>query len=250
MTALRILAVALLAVSLQASAAEIVVSAAASLTNAFRDIGKRFEATHPGDTVVFNFAASDVLLAQIDKGAPADVFASADEATMDRAQRNHRLAAKTRRDFAANRLVIVVLHGAPAVASVDALKDARVKRIAIGSPETVPAGRYARDALQQAGAWDALQPKLVLAQNVRQVLDYVARGEVEAGFVYRTDAAIMSDRVAVTAAPREVRQVRYPIAAVAGSRQPQLAAAFVAFVAGSEGRAVLERYGFLPPEAS
>jgi molybdate transport system substrate-binding protein len=238
-----------LTLPLHASAAEILVSAAASLTNAFRDIGKRFEAAHPGDTVVFNFAASDVLLAQIDKGAPVDVFASADEETMDRAERNHRLASKTRRDFASNRLVVVVPRVAAAMASVDALKDDRVKRIAIGSPETVPAGRYARDALQRAGAWDALRPKLVLAQNVRQVLDYVARGEVEAGFVYNTDAFIMPDRVEVTATPREARQVRYPIAAVAGSRQPQLAADFVAFVAGGEGRAILEKYGFLPADA-
>jgi molybdate transport system substrate-binding protein len=250
MTKSRLLA-ALLALSmpLHASAAELLVSAAASLTNAFRDIGKRFEAAHPGDSVAFNFAASDVLLVQIDKGAPADVFASADEDTMDRAQRKGRIVTPTRRVFASNGLVLVVPRGARAVASVDALKDDRVKRIAIGSAETVPAGRYARDALQQAGAWDALQPKLVLAQNVRQVLDYVARREVEAGFVYNTDAAIMPDRVSVTAAPREARQVRYPIAAVAGSRQPQLAATFVAFVAGPEGRAVLERYGFLPPDA-
>jgi len=251
MTTFRLLAVLLaLALPLPASAAEILVSAAASLTNAFRDIGRRFEATHPGDTVVFNFAASDVLLAQIDKGAPADVFASADEETMDRAERSNRLAHGTRRVFASNRLVLVVPRGAaPAVASVDALKDDRVKRFAIGSPETVPAGRYARDALQQAGAWAALQPKLVLAQNVRQVLDYVARREVEAGLVYNTDAAIMPDRVTVTAAPREARQVRYPIAALAGSRQAQIAGDFVAFVAGSEGRAVLEKYGFLPADA-
>ena len=250
MTPFRLLAVLLaLALPLPASAAEILVSAAASLTNAFRDIGRRFEATHPGDTVVFNFAASDVLLAQIDKGAPADVFASADEETMDRAERSNRLAHGTRRDFASNRLVLVVPRGAAAIASVDALNDDRVKRVAIGSPETVPAGRYARDALQQAGAWAALQRKLVLAQNVRQVLDYVARREVEAGLVYNTDAAIMPDRVTVTATPREARQVRYPIAALAGSRQAQIAGDFVAFVAGSEGHAILEKYGFLPADA-
>jgi molybdate transport system substrate-binding protein len=122
-----------------------------------------------------------------------------------------------------------------------------VRRIAIGSPESVPAGRYARDALRHAGAWDALQGKLVRAQNVRQVLDYVARGEVDAGFVYNTDAAIMPDRVAVSAQPDEARAVRYPIAAVAGSRAPEVAAAFVAFAASPTARAVLDRYGFLAP---
>jgi molybdate transport system substrate-binding protein len=233
-----------LAWAVPAPAAELVVSAAASLTNAFRDIGKRFEAAHPGDTVVFNFAASDVLLAQIDKGAPVDAFASADEDTMDRAARSKRIVAATRRDFAVNRLVIIVPKGAPAVPSVDALKASPVRRIAIGSPESVPAGRYARDALQTANAWSALEPKLVRAQNVRQVLDYVARGEVDAGFVYNTDAAIMLDRVTVAANVAVPRPVTYPIAVVAESRQQPLAAAFVEFVAGPEGRAVLERYGF------
>lgn len=232
-----------LAWSVGAPCAEIVVSAAASLTNAFRDIGKRFEAAHPGDTVVFNFAASDVLLAQIDKGAPVDVFASADEQTMDRAAGHARIERATRRDFAANRLVIVVPKGARPVASVAALKDAAVRRVAIGSPETVPAGRYARAAL--AGAWDALQPKLVRGQNVRQVLDYVARGEVDAGLVYETDAAIMPDRVTVTARVALARPVHYPIAVVTGSREARLATTFVGFVTSAEGLGILERYGFI-----
>jgi molybdate transport system substrate-binding protein len=233
-----------LAAATPALGAELLVSAAASLTNALRDLGKRFEAAHPSDTVVFNFAASDVLLAQIDKGAPVDVFASADEETMDRAAAKNRVVASTRRDFAANRLVIVVPKGARSVASIAALHDDAVRRIAVGSPESVPAGRYARDALQMANAWGALGPKLVRAQNVRQVLDYVARGEVDAGFVYSTDAAIMPDRVTVTANVPVPRPVTYPIAVVAGSKEPALAAAFVAFVAGPEGRSVLERHGF------
>jgi molybdate transport system substrate-binding protein len=228
-----------------ASAAELVVSAAASLSDAFRDIGKRFEAARPGDKVVFNFAASDVLLAQIDKGAPADVFASADPETMDRAERSRRIEPATRRDFAANRLVIVVPVGAPGVDSMEALKKGAVKRVAMGSPGTVPAGRYARDTLRDAGVLGAVQPKLVLAQNVRQVLAYVARGEVDAGFVYSTDAAILPGKVVVSATLKPTRPVRYPIAVVAASREPQLAAAFVGFVAGSEGRAVLEHYGFV-----
>lgn len=237
------------ALSSHARAAEIVVSAAASLTNAFRDIGQRFEAAHPGDRVVFNFAASDVLLAQVERGAPADVLATADSDTMDRAERHQRLRAGTRRPFAANRLVVVVPRGAPAVPTLQALQEPRVRRIAVGSPETVPAGRYARDALRQASTWESVQAKLVFAQNVRQVLDYVARGEADAGFVYGTDAALMPDRVTVSATPREARPVRYPIAALAASREPGLAAAFVAFVAGRDGQVVLERYGFLPADA-
>src|SRR4051812_38509320 len=159
-----------------ARAAEVLVSAATSLTNAMREIGRQFEAVHPGERIAFNFAASDVLLAQIQKGAPVDVFASADEETMDRAERAGALMRNTRRDFAANRLVIVVPRDARPIASSRELASDRVRRIAIGSPDTVPAGRYARDALRAAGVWDAVQARLVLAQNVRQVLDYVARG--------------------------------------------------------------------------
>ncbi|HSV20673.1 MAG TPA: molybdate ABC transporter substrate-binding protein [Casimicrobiaceae bacterium] len=241
---------ALLAGAAQAcSAAEILVSAATSLTNALRDVGQRFEAQHPGDTVRFNFAASDVLLAQIDKGAPADVFASADEATMDRAERAGRVVRGARRDFASNALVIVVPRGGTHVASIAALREAEVHRVAIGSPRSVPAGRYAKEALVDAGAWDALQPKLVLAQNVRQVLDYVARGEVDAGFVYATDAAIMPDRVVVSVRPATRDTVRYPVAPLTDSRQPALAGAFVSFLASPQAQAVLARYGFAPPAA-
>ena len=233
--------------ALPAAAADLVVSAAASLSNALRDIGRRFDAAHPGDTVVFNFAASDVLLAQIDKGAPADVFASADEETMDRAARNGRIDATSRRDFAANTLVIIVPKGAPAIASIQALATDRVRHVALGSPESVPAGRYAREVLQQSGAWAAIEPKVVRAQNVRQVLDYVARGEAEAGFVYRTDAALMPDRVAVTAEPPAQRRVRYPIAVVADTRNRALADAFTRYVEGEEAQGILRRYGFLAP---
>jgi len=230
-----------------AHSAEIVVSAASSLADALEALRPAFFARHPQDAVVFNLAASDVLLAQIDRGAPVDVFASADEATMDRADRAHRLAPGTRRIVATNRLVIVVPKGAAAVGSVDALLDATVRRVAVGSPATVPAGRYARGVLEASGAWQALQPKLVLAQNVRQVLDYVARGEVDAGFVYATDAALMPDRVVVTADAPGVVPIRYSIAVVADSRHKALAAAFVDLVDGPEGRAALGRLGFGRP---
>src|SRR5205823_1507388 len=178
-----------------ASADELVVSAAASLTNAFRDIGRRLADDHPATRLVFNFAATDVLLAQISKGAPVDVFAAADEETMDRADREGLLLAGSRRDFAANRLVLIVPAGAPAIADLAALT--RLGRIAIGNPRTVPAGRYAKAALERAQVWQAVEPHAVYAVNVRQVLDYVARKEVDAGFVYATDAAMMRDKVKV-----------------------------------------------------
>ena len=230
-----------------AGAEELVVSAAASLTNAFRDIGRDFEAMHPGAKVVFNFAASDVLLAQIAKGAPADVFASADESAMNRAEVGNLLTPGTRRDFATNRLVVVVPHAAAPIATLAMLGEPRFRRIASGSPQTVPAGRYAKVALERANLWGTLQAKLVFTQNVRQAMDYVARAEADAGFVYATDAAIMPDKVKVALDVATTTPVRYPIAVVRDSRQSALAAAFVLYVAGAGGQQVLARYGFRAP---
>jgi molybdate transport system substrate-binding protein len=230
-----------------AGAQELIVSAAASLTNAFRDIGRDFERAHPGVKVALNLAASDVLLAQIANGAPADVFASADEAAMDRAEKGNLLAPGTRRDFAANRLVVVVPGSAAAFTGLASLAGPRFRRIAVGSPQTVPAGRYAKDALESADLWTALLPRLVFTQNVRQALDYVAREEADAGFVYATDAAIMPDKVRVALDVTTAVPVRYPIAVVRGSRQATLAAAFIGYIGGAPGQQTLARFGFRAP---
>jgi molybdate transport system substrate-binding protein len=238
---------ALAGAQVHAHAQDLVVSAAASLTNAFRDIGKQFEAGHPGGSIVFNFAASDVLLAQIAKGAPADVFASADQDAMNRAEREGLVDRSTRRDFAANQLVLVVPFADAAVVDLAALNLPRFKRIAMGSPQTVPAGRYAKEALERSGLWAQVEPKLVFAQNVRQALDYVARGEAEAGFVYATDAAILPDKVKVALDVATATPVRYPIAAVAASRQADRAREFVAYVASAPAQQTLVRYGFRAP---
>lgn len=245
---MRLLAVLALAFVTQALAAqEIVVSAASSLTNAFRDLGKTFEATHPGARVTFNFAASDVLVTQIAKGAPADVFASADQEAMNRGEAAGAMLPGTRRDFAANALVLVVPAAATPPAALADLVHERFRKVALGSPQTVPAGRYAKEALAAAKLSALLEARLVFAQNVRQVLDYVARSEVEAGFVYATDAAIMPDKVKVAFDVPTPTPARYPIAVVKDSKHPDLARTFVALVASDAGQAVLRRYGFRAP---
>ena len=243
---LFVLAVSLLTAT-AAKGAEIVVSAAASLTDAFRDIGRTFEAAHAGTTVTFNFAATDVLLAQIRKGAPADVFAAADEASMNRAERDGLLSNASRRDFAANRLVLIVPSGAAGVAKLDELAQPRFGRIAIGSPQTVPAGRYAKGALDWAELWNKVEAKCVFALNVRQVLDYVARGEADAGFVYATDAAIMPGKVKIALDVQTVTPVRYPAAVVRTSRLPAEARAFVESLTAAPARKILATYGFGTP---
>lgn len=234
--------------SLAAQAADLTVSAAASLTHAFRDIGPAFEAQNPGIQVLFNFAASDALLAQIAKGAPVDVFAAADQDSMDRAEAQKLLVPGSRHNFAGNTLVLVT----PSDSSLNLktladLQGAEVRRIALGNPSGVPAGRYAKGALEAAGLWPAVEPKAVFAQNVRQSLDYVARGEVEAGFVYRTDAAVQKDKVKPAFAVPTGTPILYPVATVAAGPNAGAARKFVAFVLSPAGQAVLARHGFQRP---
>lgn len=230
-----------------AFADDLVVSAAASLSNSFNDLGKAFEGKHPGDKVVLNFAASDVLLKQIEQGAPADVFASADEITMDRAENSKAVDTSTRKDFASNSLVLIVGNGVTAPASLQDLIKPEYAHIAVGNPDSVPAGRYAKEALDAANLWERLQPQIVPTQNVRQALDYVARGEAQAGFVYATDAGTQKEKVHIAMTVPTSTPVRYPIAVTAKSAHADLAGSFTEFVESPEGQAILKKYGFGTP---
>jgi molybdate transport system substrate-binding protein len=229
-----------------AQAADLTVSAAASLTNAFAEIGRAFEAQNAGTRVQFNFAASGTLLQQIARGAPVDVFASADEETMDRAAERGLVDVSTRIDFAGNRLVAIVPSDARTVPTSPA-EVSRLPRVAIGQPASVPVGRYTKSVLERANLWPATEARMIAAQSVRQVLDYVARGEVDVGYVYATDAALMPDRVKVAFAVPTVGPIAYPIAVTSVAIDKALAARFVRFVATSEGQAVLARHGFAKP---
>lgn len=246
----RCLFAALIAVAIpfgNAFAADVIVSAAASLSNSFGELGKLYEAKHPGDKIVANFAASDVLLKQIEQGAPADVFASADEQTMDRAAQSNDVDKATRTDFAANTLVLIVGAGTKSPSKLEDIASADYAHIAIGNPDSVPAGRYAKEALTSAKLWDKIQPQIVPAQNVRQALDYVARGEAQAGFVYATDAETQKEKVHVAMTVPTSTPVRYPIAVTAKSQHADAARSFIGFVTSAEGQAVLKKYGFSAP---
>ena len=251
----RILAVALVAVLLAAGTAgaqDVTLSVAVSLKEVTEELGRTFMAAHPGVTLRYNFGASGDLQKQIEAGAPIDVFLSAAQRQMDELKKQGLIVVSTRRAFARNLLTVVK----PADSKVDLAKaadllDARVGRIAIGNPKTVPVGQYAEESLRALGLWDRLQPKLVFAENVRQVLEYVVRGEVEAGFVYTTDVATRAQGVKEAFRPAEdtYRPVVYPGAVMAASRQPALGGAFLDLLAGAQGRAVLGRFGFQPPPA-
>jgi molybdate transport system substrate-binding protein len=234
--------------SVAAQAADLTVSAAASLTNAFKELAPIFEAANPGSRLQFNFAASGALLQQIDKGAPVDVFASADQETMDQAQAKGLVQAGQRRNFVSNALVVIVpTNSANVPKAVAELAQASYLRIAIGLPASVPVGRYTKGVLEGAGLWAAIAPKMIGANNVRQALDYVARAEVDAGFVYATDAALMPDKVKVALTVPTTTPILYPVAPIAASPNAALAQRFVDFLGAPAAQTVLARYGFGKP---
>ena len=238
----------LAALGTAAQAGDVTVSAATSLTSAFQEIARAYEAAHQGSKVLLNFGASGALLQQLAKGAPVDVFASADQETMDQAASQQLLAEGTRVDFARNRLVLVV----PAdsrlqLQQLGDLQHPGIGRIAIGNPASVPAGRYAQRALQAAALWSPLQARLIDTQNVRQALDYVARGEVDAAFVYATDALLLPAKVRVALVVPLDEPIRYPLAQTAESGNAAGAQDFIEQVLSPAGQAVLARHGFLRP---
>jgi len=228
-------------------AKEITVSAAISLKNAFEEIGRSFKGYHPEARLLFNFGASGDLARQIEVGAPVDVFASAAQKDMEDIDRKGLILWGTRTNFASNGVVLIK----PSLSSIriesfEDLRKTEVKKIVIGNPKTVPAGRYAEEVLKSLNLRDGIMDKLVLAENVRQALDYVARNEVDAGMVYTTDAMIRSKEVRIVMkAPQGSHQpVVYPIGMVKGSENEPLARAFITFVVSGEGQDILKKYGF------
>ncbi len=246
---IRALAAAITAsATLTAQAADLTVSAAASLTNAFREIAPLFEAANPGTTVNFNFAASGVLLQQMAKGAPVDVFASADQETMDQAQAQNLIKIDKRRDFVSNSLVVIVPAASPNVPKAVAdLTQPAYARIAIGLPASVPVGRYTKGVLERANLWGAIEPRMVGATNVRQALDYVQRAEADAGFVYSTDAALMQGKVKVALTVPTPKPILYPVAPLPAGPNAAMGDKFVDFLVSPPAQAVLAKYGFGKP---
>ena len=235
-------------VSANVFAGEITVSAAASLTDAFKEIAQKFEASTPNAKVSLNFGASGALLQQIANGAPVDVFASADQETMDGAVKQALVKAGERRNFVSNALVLVVPKDSSLlIAKLEDLALPEVKRVAIGAPASVPVGRYTKRALENAKLWAAVEPKMISTQNVRQSLDYVARGEVNAGFVYATDAQLMKDQVKLAFSVPVNERITYPIALMAASTNPTEAKQFLEFVMSPTGQGILAKFGFSKP---
>jgi molybdate transport system substrate-binding protein len=227
-------------------AASIHVFAAASLTDSLKEIAAGYE-KQTGDKVVFNFGASSFLGRQIEEGAPADVFFSADEARMNSLEKKGLIVKETRKSRLSNSLVIVVTADSTmTVHSANNLAEARVKRIALADPRTVPAGIYAREYLEKAKLWTAVEPKIIPTDNVRAALAAVESGNVEVGMVYKTDAAISQKvKVAFEVPASESPAISYPMAVLKEARNIEAARRFLKHLDSAEAGRVFEKFGFI-----
>ena len=243
---LIVLAISWMWVTSLAHAAQVTVFAAASLAESLKEIATAYE-KQTGDKIVFNFAASGPLARQIEEGAPADIFFSADEARMDALDKKGLIVKETRRSRLSNLLVIVtVADSSLAIASPKDLAMPKVKRLALGDPKAVPAGTYAREYLTRLELWPDVEKKVVPCENVRAVLAAVESGNVDAGIVYKTDAAISKQvRVAFEVAPKDGPQISYPLALVKDSPQPAAARKHLEYLAGPAAGEVFTHRGFI-----
>lgn len=222
------------------SASPLRVSAAASLTDALQEIAGSY-----GAAIQFNFGASSALARQIEEGAPADVFISADEAKMDRLQQRGLIVKKSRRSILSNTLVIIVPSDSRLrMRSAKDLTGAAIRHIALGEPESVPAGIYAKEYLRKAGVWDAIASRIVPTDNVRSALAAVASGNADVGIVYRTDA-MMSRSVRIAYEVSNGPAISYPAAIVADSSAKKSAQHFLDYLQSSAAKRVFRKYGFI-----
>lgn len=227
-------------------AAELTVFAAASLTDSLKRIGADYQ-KQTGNKVTFNFGASSTLARQIEQGAPADIFFSAGEAEMNKLAQRGLIDDKTRESHLSNTLVIIVpSDSAVVIHSAEDLSGDKIKRIALADPRAVPAGVYSREYLEKLNLWTTIQPKVVPTENVRGALAAVESGNVEAGMVYKTDAAISKKvKVACEIPIDKGPAISYPMAVVKESAHPIEAKSFLEYLDGLEASLIFERYGFI-----
>lgn len=221
------------------------VFAAASLTDSLKQVAEAYKA-RSGRSVALSFGASSTLARQIEQGAQADIFLSADTDWMDYLAKGGHIAAATRKDLLGNQLVLIAAPDAgpapriaPGFKLAQALGDGR---LALADPASVPAGKYGKAALTALGVWDSVSAKVVNAENVRVALEYVARGEAPYGIVYATDAKVAPVKVAGVFPENSHAPIVYPVALTATASVE--AKDFLAFLSGREARAIFEKAGF------
>lgn len=226
----------------------VLVFAAASLTNVLTDLDAAFTA-RTGIRVTSSLAASSTLAKQVEAGAPADVYFSADLQWMDYLQQRGLLRSGSRRDVVGNSLVLIAPAGSPLRVRIapgfDLAKLLGGGRLAVADPDSVPAGIYGREALQKLGVWSSVAPRLVRAENVRAALEYVARGDAPLGIVYRTDALAQKQVRIVAVFPASSHApIVYPVALT--RRANGAAARYLAFISGADARPIFRKWGFEP----
>ena len=224
---------------------ELVIFGAMSLTDALTEVSQRF-GTVRNVKVYCNFAGSSTLQRQIEKGAPADVFISASPRQIDALQGEGLLYEDSRRAILNNRLVLVApANSSLSMTDVRMLAHDSVRRIAIGEPNSVPAGIYGKEALTHLGVWDTVQPKLVPGADVRSTLAYVGSGEVDVGIVYQTDAGFSEKVRVIYQFPNSSHSpIVYPAAVLRNTAHKVLAQAFLEYLQTAEVAAIFEKYGF------
>jgi molybdate transport system substrate-binding protein len=244
-TKLLLVILALLA-NLAVRAVELNVFAAASLTDALKEIGAAYE-KQSADKIAFNFGASSLLARQIEEGAPADVFFSADEAKMDALAAKGLVIAATRKSRLSNTLVIVVPDdSALKITSPADLTDKKIRRIALADPKAVPAGVYSKAFLEKEKLWLEVEPKVVPVDNVRAALAAVESGNIEVGMVFKTDAAISKKvKVAYEIPADRGPKISYPIAVMKNAKQVESAKKFADYLNSDVATNVFEKYGFI-----
>ena len=226
----------------------VTVSAAISLKAVLDQLGREYERDHPGAKIVLNYGGSGTLQHQIEQGAPVDIFFSAAQKQMDGLQSEGLVITDTRHDIVANDLVLIAPSASDDIHTFQDLAKSSVKTVALGEPETVPAGMYAQQTLEKLNLWDAVKKKAIYAKDVRQVLTYVATGDADAGLVYRTDAQTSPKiRTIFTAPPSSHDPIVYPAAVLKSSKDQAAARAFLEFLETPHALETFKTYGFNDP---
>lgn len=229
----------------QAKPTEIMISAAASLQNSLTELQKDYTQKTPGLKLTYVFGASGTLQQQIEQGAPADLFISAGKAQMDALEQKNLIVKESKVNLLGNDLVLVTGKDNSTVTSLEDLSKSSVGKISIGTPESVPAGKYAQESLTNLKLWDIIKPKFVLAKDVTQVLNYVETGNVDAGIVYQSDAQGSTKVKVVTVMPASsYKPVAYPAAVIAATKNKQAAEDFLKYLQSSDAKQIFAKYGF------
>lgn len=227
---------------------ELLVSTASSLTEVMKKMEEEFHQVEPDTHLSFNYGSSSKLRSQIEQGAPADLFLSASERDMELLDEQQLIESESVMPFAGNQLVLASIEEFPKTADFETILSDAEKTIAVGEPDSVPLGAYTKRALENVSLWQLLEGQLVYGKDARQVVTYIESGNADLGIIYSSDAVISREIAGTLKVPGEMDPISYPGAVVTASENQPSATAFLEFVVGPKGQAILKEYGFLPAD--